>query len=65
MLLNSIMGKIKCGTSRCSNAIAHYHIVEERYYCEHCVLVVCNTNECKPSAVSKPLTYWRASDKTF
>ena len=48
MLLNSIMVKIKCGSSRCSNAISHYHIVEERYYCEHCVLVVCNTNECKP-----------------
>ena len=42
------MDKIQCGTSGCSNAITHYHKTEENYFCEHCVLVVCNTNECKP-----------------
>ena len=41
------MDKIQCGTSGCSNAITHYHKTQERYYCEHCVLVVCNTKECK------------------
>ena len=42
------MDKIECGTSGCSNAITHYNKTEECYYCEHCVLVVCNTNECEP-----------------
>ena len=45
------MDKIQCGTSGCSNVITHYHKTEENYYCEHCehcVLVVCNTKECKP-----------------
>ena len=42
------MDKIQCGTSRCSNAITHYHNIEDRYYCEHCVLVICNSNECEP-----------------
>ena len=42
------MDNIKCGTSGCSNAITHYHKTQEHYYCEHCVLVVCNTKECKP-----------------
>ena len=42
------MAKIQCGTSGCANVITHYHKIEENYYCEHCVLVVCNTNECEP-----------------
>ena len=52
-LLNSLMDKIQCGTSRCSNAITHYHNIEERYYWEHCVLVVCNSNECEPLGTVK------------
>ena len=39
------MDKIKWGTSRCSNPITHHHSIDDRYLCEHCVLVLWNPNE--------------------
>ena len=41
------MDKIKWGTSRCSNPITHHHSIDDRYLCEHCVLVLWNPDECK------------------
>ena len=39
------MDKIKWGTSRCSNPITHHHSIDDRYLCEHCVLVLWNPSE--------------------
>ena len=46
-LLISLMDKIQCGTSRCSNAATHFYSIEKCFYCEHCFLVMCNKNECE------------------
>ena len=39
------MDKIKWGTSKCSNPITHHHSIDDRYLCEHCVLVLWNPSE--------------------
>ena len=39
------MDKIKWDTSRCSNFITHHHLIDDRYLCENCVLILWNPNE--------------------